>query len=85
MKRIIFVAGCDHLKVHSCLSTDPFLFVEVCGEPQPHGLLQRAAPAGVWRGAIAAETQVILPPLGGPHPHGAVVVGGSLLGELTSC
>lgn len=36
----------------------PFLFVEVCRKPQPHGLLQWAAPAGVWRGAITAETQV---------------------------
>ncbi|XP_060035449.1 high affinity cAMP-specific and IBMX-insensitive 3',5'-cyclic phosphodiesterase 8A isoform X3 [Erinaceus europaeus] len=34
---------------------------EVCGEPQPHGLLQRAAPAGVWGGALPAETQYANP------------------------
>lgn len=39
----------------------PFVFVEVCGKPQSHGLLQRTAAAGVWRGAIAAKTQVTLP------------------------
>ena len=33
----------------------------VRGEPEPHGLLQRAAPAGVRRGALPAETQVTVP------------------------
>lgn len=53
-----------------CFTHVSFLFAEVCGEPQPHGLLQRAAPAGVRRGAVPAQTQVI-----GPAPAGTPRLG----------